>query len=803
MEAEEGSSNGDNGEGVGLDWRLGSQDGDNGGRILGGNGVAEGEGDRGLKDGAVNNGVAIEAEEVRGLKKEAVDNGVAVVGGDGVVEGEEVRGLKNVTVNNGMAIEGGNGVAEGKVWALKNEVINSGVAIADGNGAAEDGEVSGSKNDVIGVAIADGNGLAEHGEVWGSKNEAVSNEVPFVDGNCVVYSGEVQGSKNGAVNNEVVIADEIGVTEGQEDHCLQNGTVDNVVANANEGNSGSVECFQTYKRRKHVKLSSEFEVQENSRKHMAAASQLSEQAVKKPFDLAVGNTSKDHSHDHWGNVVLKQLYHSLGNDNGGMEWCIREALMSHPKISCATTMTETLNIVKDGQECSPQLESLFYRLQSEANGHENVVNNGFSSESNGHGATGRCQRVFRDILASEKFSSLCKVLLENFRGMKPETVFDFSLINSRMKGQAYEQSPTLFLSDFQQVWRKLQNTGNQIVAMARSLSNMSKASFCEQVGISAQSSFEDEKQVLCNQESISHMKPEQTVECVAFKVGNCWHCGDKADGIDCLVCDSCEEMYHLSCIEPAVKEIPRKSWFCANCTANGIGCRHKNCVVCEQLNVLKTLDDFVGEENFPTNEETLNELEEYSNCTYDGIQVSTDGRNSSNCKICKMAVDGEKVKICGHSFCPSKYYHVRCLSSKQLKSYGNCWYCPSCICQVCLTDKDDDKIVLCDGCDHAYHIYCMKPPQNSIPKGKWFCIKCEAGIQAIRQARKAYESKKGKVGQNDSKPNEDIDKKWNKKRGRESDKVGGMMDMLINAANTLNSEEDMNAMLIDSKKTLT
>ena len=37
MEAEEGSSNGDNGEGVGLDWRLGSQDGDNGGRILGGN----------------------------------------------------------------------------------------------------------------------------------------------------------------------------------------------------------------------------------------------------------------------------------------------------------------------------------------------------------------------------------------------------------------------------------------------------------------------------------------------------------------------------------------------------------------------------------------------------------------------------------------------------------------------------------------------------------------------------------------------------------------------------------------------
>ncbi|RDX79171.1 PHD finger protein EHD3 [Mucuna pruriens] len=338
--------------------------------------------------------------------------------------------------------------------------------------------------------------------------------------------------------------------------------------------------------------------------------------------------------------------------------------------------------------------------------------------------------------------------------------------------------------------------------MAKSLSNMSKASFCEQVGISVQSSFEDEKKVLCNRESISHMKPEQTVECVTYKVGTCRHCGDKEDGTDCLVCDSCEEMYHLSCIKPAVIEIPRKSWFCASCTASGIGCLHENCVVCERLNVPKTLDHIVGEESIPTNEETLNKLEENLNCTYDGIQVSTGGRNSSDCKICKMVVDGEKLKICGHSFCPSKYYHIRCLSSKQMKSYGRCWYCPSCICQVCLTDKDDDKIVLCDGCDHAYHIYCMKPPRHSIPRGKWFCIKCDAGIQVIRQARKVYESNKGEVGQSDSKPNENIDKKWNKKRGCELDKVGGM-DMLITAANTLNSEEDVNAIQIDSKSTLT
>lgn len=115
------------------------------------------------------------------------------------------------------------------------------------------------------------------------------------------------------------------------------------------------------------------------------------------------------------------------------------------------SLQKTCKIDKDGQECSSQLECLFYRLQSEASGHANVVQNGFSNELDGCGTTGRCQRVFHDILASEKFSSLCKVLLENFQGMKPESVFDFSVINSRMKGQAYEQSPTLFLSDVQQV----------------------------------------------------------------------------------------------------------------------------------------------------------------------------------------------------------------------------------------------------------------------------------------------------------------------------------------------------------------
>ncbi|KAK7273779.1 hypothetical protein RIF29_14842 [Crotalaria pallida] len=131
------------------------------------------------------------------------------------------------------------------------------------------------------------------------------------------------------------------------------------------------------------------------------------------------------------------------------------------------------------------------------------------------------------------------------------------------------------------------------------------------------------------------------------------------------------------------------------------------------------------------------------------------------------------------------------LTRKQLKSYGHYWYCPSCLCRVCLSDQDDDKIVLCDGCDHAYHLYCMKPPRTSIPKGKWFCRKCDIGIQAKCRAKVANKSKKRRrTGDDVSKPSISAEKKHSNKHVREFEKGEGM-DMLLNAANTLNLIENL------------
>ncbi|KAF8024868.1 hypothetical protein BT93_F1891 [Corymbia citriodora subsp. variegata] len=397
------------------------------------------------------------------------------------------------------------------------------------------------------------------------------------------------------------------------------------------------------------------------------------------------------------------------------------------------------------------------------------------------------QRTFYNIIISGKFSQLCKLLCENFPETKIDRVLDFHLINSRMKEGAYEQSRLLFSSDILQVWGKLEQIGTELASLAKSLTDISKE-YCK-YGANADKSYSDGgKFEVSGRDALVDAKLEQTEECGAYNVRTCRHCELKADGMECLVCDSCEEVYHVSCIEPAVKEIPPRSWYCASCTESGITSPHENCIVCERLNASRSaVNGFADEEAFTTLED--------ANCSSDlGINPFEETKISSTCKICGNEIENrDKFRICEHSFCPSKYYHRRCLTTKQLKSYSSRWYCPSCLCRACLTDQDDDKIVLCDGCDQAYHIYCMKPPRTSIPRGKWFCRKCDAGIQAIRRVKKAYENLENKQRRKVVENGEcqTLDKKPNEKGEEDADKGRGGMDMLLIAANTLNNEEKL------------
>ncbi|XP_069560397.1 lysine-specific demethylase 5C isoform X1 [Brachyistius frenatus] len=48
------------------------------------------------------------------------------------------------------------------------------------------------------------------------------------------------------------------------------------------------------------------------------------------------------------------------------------------------------------------------------------------------------------------------------------------------------------------------------------------------------------------------------------------------------------------------------------------------------------------------------------------------------------------------------------------------------VCRMCGRGDDDEKLLLCDGCDDNYHTFCLLPPLSDPPKGNWRCPKCVA-----------------------------------------------------------------------------
>ncbi|EPR61557.1 PHD-finger domain-containing protein [Toxoplasma gondii GT1] len=45
-------------------------------------------------------------------------------------------------------------------------------------------------------------------------------------------------------------------------------------------------------------------------------------------------------------------------------------------------------------------------------------------------------------------------------------------------------------------------------------------------------------------------------------------------------------------------------------------------------------------------------------------------------------------------------------------------------CQVCGRDTDWDQLLLCDGCEDGYHLYCLTPRFYAVPEGPWYCRQC-------------------------------------------------------------------------------
>ncbi|XP_053682669.1 bromodomain adjacent to zinc finger domain protein 1A [Sabethes cyaneus] len=57
-------------------------------------------------------------------------------------------------------------------------------------------------------------------------------------------------------------------------------------------------------------------------------------------------------------------------------------------------------------------------------------------------------------------------------------------------------------------------------------------------------------------------------------------------------------------------------------------------------------------------------------------------------------------------------------------------------CMICRRKGDPDMTLLCDECNRACHMYCLKPKLKQVPEGDWFCPKCRPEDYAKKKQTK-------------------------------------------------------------------
>ncbi|CAO2179573.1 unnamed protein product [Urochloa humidicola] len=364
-----------------------------------------------------------------------------------------------------------------------------------------------------------------------------------------------------------------------------------------------------------------------------------------------------------------------------------------------------------------------------------------------------------------------------------------------MKNGSYGHEPVLFMHDLKLLWEHLKMAGQNIIHLANCLTSLTE-SYEKLVGRERISSDGEqngaivtisEPQILVQSDALVpstsqgfNQLDQPGPSDLSVVHNTCNQCGKDARGGDVLKCSRCKLSCHISCIEPPGPSISTGSWCCKNCSATRtelvegdivVADLHENCVVCDRLEVCRSpqCEEAPNDNSRAKVISGVNSVEDP-----EPLEIDTGG----SCKICGgPEEDDKRFLICGHIHCLYKYYHIRCLKFKQIADDVQwdkpCWYCPSCLCRVCFSDKDDDLTIMCDRCDEAYHLYCITPRRTSIPKGRWYCSSCS--VEKAKEGMRQYERRTLKLRRKDN-------------AGQQSRNCEGL-DLLLSAVEQLSADE--------------
>ncbi|KAJ8298926.1 hypothetical protein KUTeg_022986 [Tegillarca granosa] len=107
---------------------------------------------------------------------------------------------------------------------------------------------------------------------------------------------------------------------------------------------------------------------------------------------------------------------------------------------------------------------------------------------------------------------------------------------------------------------------------------------------------------------------------------------------------------------------------------------------------------------------------------------------NAKCKICRRKDDDATLLLCDEC---NQAFHMHCLRPALISIPKGDWHCPACAEEneeieheeKCVECGGDEELIYCAECPAAYHLECHEPPLRRPPRGHWSCNECKTGVK--------------------------------------------------------------------------
>lgn len=240
-----------------------------------------------------------------------------------------------------------------------------------------------------------------------------------------------------------------------------------------------------------------------------------------------------------------------------------------------------------------------------------------------------------------------------------------------------------------------------------------------------------------------------------------------------VCCSSCPYSFHLHCIRPQIRVLPKGEWSCAHCHVAGrqVVKRGRKMTLASAkrgIREMEMIQSGIGTEGNCEEDESeadkkesvrgrgskrkVAEVESSPESVSTDPPIALQGVRSKRFRKQPLMYDPQmgaasRWKTDG----PSEWKTTSKYNCCFCRDDANIAVCPYCACRVCFGKHKASSIILCDRCDDEYHVTCLSPPLKKVPAKQWFCPNCVK--QASPSASKLKSSRSQQKKTNNQKDN--------------------------------------------------